>query len=58
MTHEVMVLCNCDEDPCRMEVYVSDVRIAVAELERAREAHRSGKVFFVPEILDLKIIGK
>lgn len=36
MTHEVYVLCNCDEDPCRMEVYVSDVRIAVAELEQQK----------------------
>lgn len=34
MTHEVMVLCNCDQEPCRMEVYVSDVRIARAEIER------------------------
>lgn len=27
MTHEVRVLCNCDDEPCKMELYVSDVRI-------------------------------
>lgn len=46
MTHEVRVLCNCDEDPCRMEVYVSDVRIAVAELEELRRLRQSvGRVW-------------
>lgn len=30
-----MVLCNCEDDPCRTEVYVSDVRIAIAERDRA-----------------------
>lgn len=34
-----MVLCNCDEDPCRTEVYVSDVRIALAELEQCQDQH-------------------
>jgi hypothetical protein len=37
MTHEVYVLCNCDEEPCRMERYVSDVRIAYAENEHLKE---------------------
>lgn len=28
-THEVMVLCDCENvEQCRMELYVSDVRIA------------------------------
>ena len=32
--HEVYVLCNCDDiEQCRMEVYVSDVRIAYAVAE-------------------------
>lgn len=35
-THEVMVLCMCTDDPCRMEVYVSDVRILERELARLR----------------------
>lgn len=35
MTHEVSVLCDCpDIEHCRMEVYISDVRIAYAEIER------------------------
>lgn len=35
MTHEVVVLCNCESvECCRMEVYVSDVRIAWAEIRR------------------------
>jgi hypothetical protein len=41
VTHEVMVLCNCDSDPCRMELYVSDVRIAVAEIDRLRGYERT-----------------
>lgn len=37
MTHEVMVLCSCDNiEQCSLELYVSDVRIAVAELEDLR----------------------
>lgn len=33
--HEVYVLCNCgDVEHCRMEVYVSDVRIVQREFER------------------------
>lgn len=33
MTHEVMVLCNCDDiERCRTEIYVSDVRIALAQI--------------------------
>lgn len=33
MTHEVRVLCNCDDiECCAIERYVADVRIAVAEL--------------------------
>jgi hypothetical protein len=31
--HEVWVMCLCDEEPCRMEVYVSDVRIAYARIQ-------------------------
>lgn len=23
------MLCNCDEEPCRIELYVSDIRILV-----------------------------
>lgn len=34
MTHEVRVLCNCDDEPCKMEIYVSDVRIAVDDQVR------------------------
>jgi hypothetical protein len=35
MTHEVMVLCSCDNiECCKMERYVSDVRIAIAQIER------------------------
>ena len=31
--HEVRVLCNCDDiEHCRMEIYVSDIRIAAAQL--------------------------
>lgn len=38
MTHEVYVLCNCDDiECCRMERYVSDVRIAVAEVDRLQQ---------------------
>lgn len=37
VTHEVQVLCSCDDiEQCRMEVYVSDVRLLIAELEQAR----------------------
>lgn len=37
MTHEVHVLCGCDDiEACVMELYVSDVRILQAELERVR----------------------
>jgi hypothetical protein len=33
MTHEVMVPCNCENISfCRMELYVSDVRVAAAEI--------------------------
>jgi len=33
VTHEVMVPCNCDSISfCRMELYVSDVRVAAAEI--------------------------
>jgi hypothetical protein len=32
MMHEVIVPCNCEEEPCRTEVYVSDIRIALANL--------------------------
>jgi hypothetical protein len=36
VTHEVQVLCSCDDiEQCRMELYVSDVRILKAELEEA-----------------------
>jgi hypothetical protein len=32
-THFVEVLCNCDDiEQCRTELYVSDVRILMAEL--------------------------
>ncbi len=35
MTHEVMVLCSCDNiECCKAEIYVSDVRIAIAQIER------------------------
>ncbi len=31
--HEVRVLCNCDDiEHCRMEIYVSDIRIVEAQL--------------------------
>lgn len=40
MTHEVLVPCNCgDIEHCRMELYVSDVRIAEARI-RELEAER------------------
>lgn len=33
MTHEVAVLCNCDDpELCRTEIYVSDVRIVAKAL--------------------------
>ena len=33
--HEVFVLCDCgDAEDCRLELYVSDVRLAYAEIER------------------------
>jgi hypothetical protein len=33
--HEVMVPCDCDNiEACRMELYVSDVRIAYAAIKR------------------------
>lgn len=33
MTHEVMVRCNCEDiENCSMELYVSDIRIAVARI--------------------------
>lgn len=33
-THEVMVLCRCPNvEMCSMELYVSDVRVAHAEIE-------------------------
>lgn len=36
-THEVYVLCNCDDvENCRMELYVSDVRILEQELRRLK----------------------
>lgn len=35
MTHEVVVLCNCDDiEQCKMETYVSDIRILVKLLEQ------------------------
>jgi len=37
LTHEVNVLCDCGNiEQCEMEVYVSDVRIAYAEIQRLR----------------------
>jgi hypothetical protein len=33
-----MVPCNCDEEPCRLEVYVADVRIAYRIVEELRNA--------------------
>lgn len=36
-THEVWVLCSCPNiAACATELYVSDVRILIAELERTR----------------------
>jgi hypothetical protein len=38
MTHEVHVLCNCDDvENCIIERYVSDVRIAYKEIQRLSE---------------------
>jgi hypothetical protein len=38
VTHEVQVLCDCDDiELCRTEVYVSDIRILQAQLS---ETHR------------------
>jgi hypothetical protein len=37
MTHEVTVLCNCDDiEQCKTEIYVSDIRILIAELEQEK----------------------
>lgn len=33
-----MVLCNCDEEPCRMERYVADVRNLVEGVEERLRA--------------------
>lgn len=42
MTHEVMVLCSCDDiEQCSTELYVSDVRILVAELDKLKEAEKA-----------------
>jgi len=41
-THEVYVLCSCNDiEQCRMERYVSDVRILVEELRALKQAERA-----------------
>lgn len=30
--HIIEVPCNCTEEPCRMELYVSDVRLLVRDI--------------------------
>jgi len=43
-THEVRVLCSCEDiECCEIERYISDVRIAVAEIERLRV--RIGRIY-------------
>lgn len=40
--HEVSVLCNCtDIEHCRLEAYISDVRIANDEIERYKVTFES-----------------
>jgi len=42
VTHEVSVLCDCDDlEQCRTEVYVADVRIALAEIQRLARLQRA-----------------
>lgn len=39
-THEVYVLCSCDDiEHCRLEVYVSDVRLAIARIAQLEQDH-------------------
>ena len=38
LTHEVRVLCNCDEEPCKLELYVSDIRILREGVEQRLQA--------------------